>query len=68
MNIAPVSPVSVLDSAVSPEALRAEIEAALLKKNLEAEQARGSAIVALIEAAIAPPPAPAPIPGLDETA
>ncbi len=68
MNIAPVSPVSVLDPAASAEALRAEIEVALLQKEQELAQARGSAIVALIEAAVAPTGESPSQPGFDETA
>lgn len=60
MTITPPSPVTLLDSARTAERTRAEWEVAVLAKGLESEREQGSAIVALIEAAInVPEPLPA---------
>ncbi len=58
MNVAPPAPVSLLDSALTAERIRTEWEVAVLTKVRENTIKQGSAIVALIEAAVSPPPAP----------
>lgn len=66
MNVTPVSPVSLLDTPATAATAHAPTDLLRATKGQPAEDEVGSAMIALIEAVITPPPEPAK--SLDEVA
>ncbi len=60
MNVTPVTPVSLLDTQATVATTHAPTEIFRVAKGQPAEDETGSAMIALIEAVITPPPESAP--------